>query len=281
MDSITLKCPAKINLSLDVLGKRDDGYHEISTIMQTVSLEDKITIKKSNKFSIESNNKNIPLNDENIALKAAKLMFKKAKLQGGVSIYIEKNIPVAAGLAGGSSNAAGVILGINAIYSLNSSKKFMSEVASFIGSDIAYLLEKGTALCKGRGEIVEKLKPLRNHFVLIAKPDIDISTKWVYSNLNIDNIKKRPSNELLIDAIKRDDIEIVSNNLVNVLEEVTISKCNSIKGIKDIMINYGALGVLMSGSGPSVFGIFNEKDIKVCYEELRKDMTDVYITKMI
>lgn len=281
MNSITVNCPAKINLSLDILGKRDDGYHEINTIMQTISLEDKITIKKACEFSISSNNKDIPLDDKNIALKAAKIIFNKASIEGGVEIYIEKNIPVAAGLAGGSSDAAGTILGINNLYSLNLSKEDMMEIANSIGSDITYLLERGTAFCTGRGEKVKKLKSLKDHFVLIARPDIDISTKWVYDNLNFINIKERPNNNLLIDAINRNDIKFISNNLVNVLENVTIDKYNIISDIKKEMMNSGALGALMSGSGASVFGIFKDKDtIERCYKELKNNLNDVYVTKM-
>lgn len=281
MESISVNCPAKINLSLDILGKRSDGYHEISTIMQTVSLEDKIVIRKSDKFSLESTKKNLPTDDTNIALKVAKLMFREFNIKGGLSIYIEKNIPIAAGLAGGSSNAAGVILGINELYDIKASKVDLRSIANLVGSDVSFLLDKGTALCTSRGENVRNLRNLKGYYVLIARPNIDISTKWVYENLDIKNIGERPNNNLLVKAIENDDINTISNNLVNVLERVTISKYEVIDSIKKKMINDGALGAIMSGSGASVFGIFNKDKIKTCYNDLRKEFSDVYITKMI
>lgn len=281
MESITLKCPAKINLSLDILGKRSDGYHEISTIMQTISLEDEVTITKSKEFSVNSNRGDIPLDDNNITLKAAKLMFEEFKIQGGISIYINKNIPVAAGLAGGSTDAAGVILGINKLFLLNASLEKMISIAEKIGSDVPYFLEKGTALCTGRGEIITQLNSLKDYYVLIAKPSIGISTKWVYDNLDLGKVEERPNMDTILNAVKNNDIETISKNLVNVLETVTINNYKIIDDIKKTMIEYGALGSLMSGSGSTVFGIFTDDSIKNCYNHIKKDIDEVYITKMI
>lgn len=281
MESIIIKCPAKINLSLDILGKRSDGFHEINTIMQTISLEDKVTIEKANEFSISVEGEDIPLDDNNIALKVAKIMFKDYNLKGGVKVHIKKNIPVAAGLAGGSTNAAGVIKGINSLFSLNLSKGEMKKVAEKVGSDVAFLIEEGTALCTGKGEKVTPLNSLVGHSVLIAKPSISISTKWVYNNLNLDKIKNRPINEILLECIKNNDIDTLSRNLVNVLETVTIPENIIIKDIKEVMMKHGALGSIMSGSGPTVFGIFKEDNINNCYNHLKKEFDQVYIVKMI
>ncbi|KMT22821.1 4-(cytidine 5'-diphospho)-2-C-methyl-D-erythritol kinase [Clostridium cylindrosporum] len=280
MKSITLNCPAKINLSLDILGKRSDGYHEIDTIMQTISLEDVIRIEKSNEFSLEVKGGDIPLDDRNIALKAAKLMFDTYKIGGGLSVYIEKNIPVAAGLAGGSTDAAGVIEGINTLYCLNLCKKDLMDIAAMIGSDVPFLMEKGTALCKGRGEIVTPLKSMSGHLVLIAKPPISVSTKEVFNNLKLEKIKKRPNNDILLDCIDDNNIDLLSKNLVNVLETVTIPMHRVIEDIKNIMNEFGALGSIMSGSGPTVFGIFKDKSIDDCYNYLKGDFDEVYIATM-
>lgn len=281
MDSITLKCPAKINLSLDILGKRDDGYHEISTIMQTISLEDEVKIKKSNEFSVTSNREDIPLDDDNITLKAARLMFKEFKIQGGISIHINKNIPVAAGLAGGSTDAAGIILGINKLFLLNASLEKMISIAENIGSDVPYFLEKGTALCTGRGEVITQLNSLKDYYVLIAKPSIGISTKWVYDNLDLNKVEKRPNMDIILNAVKNNDIETISKNLVNVLETVTVHNYKIIDDIKKTMMEYGALGSIMSGSGSTVFGIFKDDSIENCYNHIKKEINEVYITKMI
>ena len=280
MNQIIIDCPAKINLSLDILGKREDGYHEISTIMQTISLYDKVKIKKSNEFLISVEGANLPLDDNNIALKVAKIMLKKYNIKGGVEINIDKNIPIAAGLAGGSSDAAGVILGINKIYNLNLSDKELMEVGALVGSDVSYLIKRGTALCTGRGEKVEILKPLTGYKVLIAKPYISVSTKWVYDNLNLKNIEKRPDTNLLLNSIKNNDIDSISENLINVLETVTIPKYKVIEDIKKTMESYGSIGSIMSGSGPTVFGVFKDNSINNCFNELKKIYSEVYIAEM-
>ena len=280
MDQIIIDCPAKINLSLDILGKREDGYHEISTIMQTISLYDKVKIKKSSDFSISVEGADLPLDDNNIALKSAKIMLEKYNIQGGVEINIEKSIPISAGLAGGSSDAAGVILGINKIYNLNLSDKELMEVGALVGSDVSYLIKKGTALCTGRGEKVEILRPLTGYKVLIAKPNISVSTKWVYNNLNLKNIEKRPDTNLLLNSIENNDINSISENLINVLETVTIPKYKVIEDIKKTMESYGSIGSIMSGSGPTVFGVFKDDSINNCFNELKKIYSEVYIAEM-
>lgn len=280
MNEITIDCPAKINLSLDILGKREDGYHEISTIMQTISLYDKVKIKKSNDFRITVKGANLPLDDNNIALKIAKVMMKKYNIQGGVEINIEKNIPVAAGLAGGSSDAAGVILGINKIYDLNLSDNELMDIGALVGSDVSYLIKRGTALCTGRGEKVETLKSLTGHKVLIAKPNISVSTKWVYDNLNLKAIENKPNTKLLVSFIENNDIDSISKNLLNVLETVTITKYKVIDEIKNFMKNNGSIGSIMSGSGPTVFGIFKDDSINYCFNELKKVHSEVYMAEM-
>ncbi|MEG0641235.1 MAG: 4-(cytidine 5'-diphospho)-2-C-methyl-D-erythritol kinase [Clostridium sp.] len=281
MESIVLKCPAKINLSLDILGKRSDGYHEINTVMQTISLEDKVTISKAIGFSISIKGAHLPTDDNNIAMKTAKIMFETFGISNGVDIHIEKHIPVAAGLAGGSTDAAGVIQGIDKLFELNLTKKQMFDIGRQVGSDVPYLIQKGTALCTGRGDIIKPLKTLIGFNVLIAKPRISVSTKEVYDNLKLNLINKRPNNDVILKCIEENNIQLLAQNLVNVLETVTIPIHKEIEDIKKIMMEHGALGALMSGSGPTVFGIFREENTKQCYDYLKSKLDEVYIAQML
>lgn len=278
MDKILVECPAKINLSLDVIGKREDGYHNLKMIMQSITLFDEVTLEKSsNNITISCNNSNIPVNKDNICYKVAKSMMEKYNLEGGIKILINKNIPIAAGLAGGSTDAAGVIKGINKLYNLNLSIDVMKQIGLSVGADVPFCISMGTALAEGVGEIITRLNPVKAWCVL-AKPDISVSTGAVFGNLKINEIIKHPDTELLIEYINNNDLENLSENMVNVLETVTIKKYPIILEIKNIMMEFNALGSLMSGSGPTVFGLFDDRSAaEKCYHRLRDYLKEVYL----
>ncbi|MCX7695508.1 MAG: 4-(cytidine 5'-diphospho)-2-C-methyl-D-erythritol kinase [Caloramator sp.] len=276
-----IECPAKINLSLDVVGKREDGYHLLEMIMQTVSLYDKVKITKDKETSVICNNINVPSDRSNIAYRAVELMKQRFEIQDNFKIEIEKNIPVAAGLAGGSTNGAAVIKGINEMYSLNLSKEEMKEIGLKLGADVPFFFEGGTCLVEGIGERLTKLNNVSCSIVL-AKPPINVSTKYVYQNLKLDEIAHHPNTKRIIDYIKNNDIKMLAASMVNVLENVTIKEYPIIYEIKNIMMEFGALGSLMSGSGPSVFGIFEEKaDAIKCHNRLRDYIKEVFVVNTV
>lgn len=281
MNSISLKSRAKINLSIDVIGKREDGYHIVEMIMQTIDLYDDIKLKEleEDNITIKSECSYIPLNEDNIVYKAAKLIKEKMDIKKGIEIFIKKNIPVAAGMAGGSSNAAAVLVGLNELWKLGLSKDELRDLGLKLGADVPFCIEGGTALAEGIGEKLTYIKGINKDVnILVCKPDIFVSTKEVYQSLDIKNIEKRPDNKLLIEKLKNDDIVSVSNNMVNVLEEVTSKKYSDIKAIENIIIKNGAMGTMMSGSGPTVFGFFdNEEKAKRARVELLENYSQVYV----
>ena len=281
MNSISLKSRAKINLSIDVIGKREDGYHIVEMIMQTIDLYDDIKLKEleEDNIIIKSECSYIPLNEDNIVYKAAKLIKEKMDIKKGIEIFIKKNIPVAAGMAGGSSNAAAVLVGLNELWKLGLSKDELRDLGLKLGADVPFCIEGGTALAEGIGEKLTYIKGINKDVnILVCKPDIFVSTKEVYQSLDIKNIEKRPDNKLLIEKLKNDDIVSVSNNMVNVLEEVTSKKYSDIKVIEDIIAKSGAMGTMMSGSGPTVFGFFdNEEKAKRARVELLENYSQVYV----
>lgn len=281
MNSISLKSRAKINLSIDVIGKREDGYHIVEMIMQTIDLYDDIKLKEleEDNIIIKSECSYIPLNEDNIVYKAAKLIKEKMDIKKGIEIFIKKNIPVAAGMAGGSSNAAAVLVGLNELWKLGLSKDELRDQGLKLGADVPFCIEGGTALAEGIGEKLTYIKGINKDVnILVCKPDIFVSTKEVYQSLDIKNIEKRPDNKLLIEKLKNDDIVSVSNNMVNVLEEVTSKKYSDIKVIEDIIAKNGAMGTMMSGSGPTVFGFFdNEEKAKRARVELLENYSQVYV----
>jgi len=255
METVDLLAPAKINLSLDVIGKRISGYHDVRMIMQSISLADQVRITiRDHGVSITSNVYNIPLNDNNIAVKAWELMREKFNLPGGLEIHLEKEIPVEAGLAGGSTNAAAVLKGINKIYDLGLADKQLAEIGSSIGADVAFCVIGGTALAEGIGEILSPLPSLPEAWLVLVNPGFGVSTGDVYQGLHWECISCRPDTDALIQAVKNGDWHNVSLNMVNVLEEVTLKKYPELQQIKNALAAEG-LYPLMSGSGPTVFGI--------------------------
>ncbi len=270
MESMWINAPAKINIGLDVVGRREDGYHEVRMIMQSIRLFDRLTLnrKKDPGVRLTTNLKFLPTDDNNLIVKSAKMLMKEFNLEGGLNINLEKRIPVAAGMAGGSTDAASTMIAINQMYDLNLSNSQLMKRAAKIGADIPYCVMKGTALAEGIGEKLSTIPKLPNCTVLIVKPKIHVSTKEVYSKLQIDENTVHPDIKKMVEAMKKKDLEELCSNIGNVLETVTIPMYPEIQDIKDFMMENGALGSLMSGSGPTVFGIFTDKDVATKTKEL-------------
>ena len=283
MNSIQLKSRAKINLSIDVLGKREDGYHLVEMIMQTIDLFDKIKIfsLKEDTIIIESNSLDIPLDSTNIVYKAADLIKKQYNIKEGVKIIIEKNIPIAAGMAGGSSNAAAVLVGLNQLCQLKLSENKLKELGLKLGADVPFCIGGQTALAENIGEKLTKIDGLsENIFILVCKPELFVSTKEIYEEIDSKIIEKRPNNKLLIQLLKENKIQQIADNMYNVLEEVTRERYPVIEEIEKIMMENDALGSMMSGSGPTVFGLYrNREDAENCKNKLLKKFSQVYIVK--
>ena len=262
MDSIRLKARAKINLGLDVLGKRDNGYHDVRMVMQTVGIYDRLIINKipEDDIRIDINLKFLPVNENNLIYKAYKLMKDEYGFSGGIEVDLNKFIPIAAGMAGGSTDAASAMFAINKLFNLGLSNRELMEQGVKIGADVPYCIMRGTALAEGIGEILTPLPACPKCHVLIAKPPINVSTKFVYTNLRANELTCHPDIDGQIRALQDGDLEAVCKKMGNVLETVTIPAYPIIQTIKDKMMQCGAVNAMMSGSGPTVFGIFNERE---------------------
>ena len=257
MDKLELKALGKINLGLDVLGRRENGYHDVRMVMQTLYLYDNVTLQKKSApgIEIDSNLFYLPNDEDNIAWKAAKLLIDEFDIKDGVRIHLDKHIPVAAGMAGGSSNAAAVLYGMNQMFRLGLSQKELMERGVKLGADVPYCIMRGTVLAEGIGEKLTPLPPMPKCQILIAKPPISVSTKMVYEKLDSCEIKEHPDIDGILDGLKNQDLEQVAASLGNVLEKVTVEAYPVIAQIKECMMEAGALEAMMSGSGPTVFGI--------------------------
>lgn len=251
------KAHAKINLSLDVVGKRPDGYHLLKMIMQSIELADDISVDLAGEtIELTCNLPYVPVTEKNIAFKAARAFLKETGLRSGVRIHIEKRIPVAAGLAGGSTDAGAVLLALNELTGFPLSSYRLQEVGLSLGADVPFTMTGGTALCEGVGEIITPLPDFSGHRILLVKPPFGVSTRQVFGDLQIDRIHRHPHTEELTTAIGNGDPRAVAANLGNVLENVTLSRHPVLRQIKAELLRRGALGSLMSGSGPTIFGIF-------------------------
>lgn len=261
MDRLELKALGKINLGLDVLGRRENGYHDVRMVMQTVYLYDRIIMKKSKTpgIRLETNLYYLPVNENNLAYQAAQMLMDEFHMEEGVSIQLDKHIPVAAGMAGGSSNAAAVLFGMNRMFSLGLSQKELMERGVKLGADVPYCIMRGTVLAEGIGEELTTLTPMPKCFVLIAKPPISVSTKVVYEALDSKELVEHPDIDGLIEGLEKRDLKTIASCMGNVLEDVTIPMHPVIEEIKQEMKNAGALNAMMSGSGPTVFGLFETK----------------------
>ncbi len=261
MNQIELKALAKINLGLDVLGKRENGYHDVRMIMQSVYLYDEVRIEKKDAPGIEvtSNLNYLPTGEDNIAYKAARLLKEEFGIGDGVKITLKKHIPVAAGLAGGSSNAAAVLFGMNRMFRLGLSQKDLMERGVKLGADVPYCVMRGTVLAEGIGEELQKLPAMPKCTVLIAKPPVSVSTKTVYEALDSKEVTEHPDIDGIIEGLERQDLKKIAGCMGNVLEDVTIPMYPVIDEIKQVMRECGAPGAMMSGSGPTVFGLFESR----------------------
>lgn len=273
MDEVSLKALAKINIGLDVLGKREDGYHDVRMIMQTIHLYDRVEIRKTRSphIRVETNLYYLPVNEDNLVYRAAKLMKDEFKIKEGVRIVLQKFIPVAAGLAGGSSDAAAVLVGMNRIFNLGLKQNKLMELGQKIGADVPFCIMRGTALAEGIGEKLTALPPMPKCPVLIAKPAVSVSTKFVYENLRLHDEIEHPDIDRIVTNIRQKNLRGIAENMGNILETVTIPSYPVIQDIKKLMKENGALNAMMSGSGPTVFGLFHsEKDIRKAYDALKQ-----------
>ena len=273
------KTPAKINLTLDVTGKLENGYHTLSMIMQSIDVCDELSFEKTaDETILFSMNKGLPDKipaEKNLVYKAAKLMKDTFKIDGGFKIHLTKNIPAAAGLAGGSSDCAATLIGINELCGLGLDIEKLCEIGVKLGADVPFCIRKGTMLAEGIGEILTPLAPLTGIPVLLIKPNISISTPYVYKHLKLNELDYHPDNKAVISYIKDNNIKKIADSLSNVLETVTIPENPIIAELKRYLTESGAIGSLMSGSGPTTFGIFeNMETAKKAYEKAKADYPD-------
>lgn len=286
MRSISLKAYAKINLGLDVLGTLPNGYHEVCMVMQNIGIYDKVNMRRNNtgEIKLTCNLSFLSEAADNIAYKAARLIKEEFGLTEGVDIDLYKYIPVAAGMAGGSTDAAAVLKGMNLLFDLGITEERLMEYGAKLGADVPYCIMGGTALSEGIGERLTALKACPECVLVIAKPGISVSTKYVYDNLVLDENTVHPDIKGIVAAIEAGNIKGVAARLGNVLEDVTIKAHPVIAEIKDAMRECGSFGVLMSGSGPTVFGMFeNEEQAETCVEQLKNSKLahNLYITGIV
>jgi 4-diphosphocytidyl-2-C-methyl-D-erythritol kinase len=285
MDKIKLKALGKINLGLDVLGRRPNGYHDVRMVMQTVYLYDQILLEKTDKegISLETNLFYLPVNENNLAYRAAKMLIDEFAIKEGVHISLEKHIPVAAGMAGGSSNAAAVLYGMNRLFQLGLTDQELMDRGVQLGADVPYCIMRGTVLAEGIGEKLTPLPAMPKCHVLLAKPPISVSTQKVYEKLDAQKVTKHPDIDGILLGLQTGDLKKITSSMGNVLENVTITEYPQIERIKDVMKEEGALNAMMSGSGPTVFGIYDDKMLarraaaRIREEQLAKQ---VHVTTM-
>lgn len=261
MDKLELKALAKINLGLDVLGRRENGYHDVRMVMQTIYLYDDVILQKNKEpgIQLKTNLFYLPTDENNIAYKAAKMLIDEFDIRDGIDIRLNKFIPVSAGMAGGSTNAAAVLFGMNRMFGLGLNEQQLKDRGVKLGADVPYCIMRGTVLAEGIGEVLTPLPPMPKCYVLIAKPGISVSTKTVYQKFDALDEIDHPNIDGLIGGLSHGDLKRTAESMGNVLEEVTIGDYPVIEEIKTVMKNEGALNAMMSGSGPTVFGIFEEK----------------------
>ena len=291
MDNISLKAYAKVNLSLDILARRDDGYHELCMIMQSVGIYDKVNLTKLRQkdIKISSNIKNLCLPENNIVYKAAKLLYERFDIKEGLHINLYKYIPMGAGMAGGSTDAAAVLRGMNELYNLRLSKEELMKIGLEIGADVPFCICGGTMLAKGIGEELSGLKSMPDAHLVLVKPKFSISTKEAYSLVDLSKLtdRDRPDTDKILSYINEGDLKKIAENMKNVFELYIGKKYPLIEKIKQELIRQGALGAVMTGSGSVVFGVFENSVLaKKCCEtfkqgELRAEIKEVYISEFI
>lgn len=278
---IVLKAYAKINWALDVLGKRSDGYHEVRMVMQSIDLWDMVSlVEKENGISIVCNMNGIPVDETNTAYRAAALIKERFGIEKGLEIELQKRIPIAAGMAGGSADAAAVLVGLNRMWGLNLQDGDLMALASFIGSDVPFCLVGGTALAGGRGEEITALSPVKGIWLVLVTPEQRISTAEVYGRLNLSRISVKPDIASMVNSLQRRDLEGIARNMINVLEGVTAELCPWIDVVKSDIMGQGAIGCCMSGSGPTVYGLFGDEGAaRKAYAALRHRYPQCYVVQ--
>lgn len=278
-----IRAYAKVNISLDVVGKREDGYHLLRMIMQNIDLYDEIIVEKQSRdITIECNKNYVPTDSRNLAYKAAVAFKERYNISEGVKIKIFKNIPVSAGLAGGSTDAAAVLKLMNKLFEVNVPKEELMELGLKLGADIPYCIQGGTALCEGVGEVITPLKSFKDKIIVLVKPSFGVSTKEVYKNFDMEKVKKHPETEALIKAMAEDDLRYVAYNMRNLLENVTLKKHKVLISLKEEMNKYGAINSMMSGSGPTVFAFFDDMlKAQKCFEKMKEKYNEVFLTRTI
>lgn len=286
MVRITRKAYAKINLGLDVIRRRPDGYHEVKMIMQSVGIYDILTFQRADRegIRISLDHAELPCDQNNLIYKAAQLIMDAYGIKSGVEITLNKNIPIAAGMAGGSTDAAAVFHGLNELFGLGMSLQDMKEMGVKIGADVPYCIMGGTALSEGIGEILTPLSAPPDAHLLIAKPDINVSTKFVYENLHADTLTDHPDIDGMVKALNEGNLKGITDRMGNVLETVTVKEYPIIDRIKKEMLGGGAENALMSGSGPTVFGIYKEKKAaEKCCEAIREQglAGQIFVTEFV
>ena len=273
MNSYQIKAYAKINLGLDVVRRLENGYHEVKMVMQTVGIFDELTLTCTEEgITVTTDKEELPTDDNNLIYKAAKIMMETYHIEGGIHIHLKKNIPIAAGMAGGSTDAAATFKGINRLYDLDCTLEELMKLGVKVGADVPYCILGGTALAEGIGEKLTSLNPAPDCYVLVAKPPINVSTKYVYEHLDAEGIEEHPDIDGMVEAIWEESLQGILDRMGNVLEHVTEKKYPIIGELKNEMKELGALNSLMSGSGPTVFGIFiDERIAREAFETLKKE----------
>lgn len=278
-----VKAYGKVNISLDVVGKREDGYHLLRMIMQTVDIYDELFFERcEDGIHISCNKVFVPTDKRNLVYKAIELFKDTYGIDGGVKVHIVKNIPVEAGMAGGSTDAAAALRAMRDLYKPEVCDEELMKLGVKIGADVPYCILGGTALCEGIGEVITPLKLFKDKILVVVKPKFGVSTVGTYKAFDINSIKAHPNTEKLIEAMEKENVSYVAENMMNLLELVTIKNHSEIQTIKDFMKNNGSMGSMMSGSGPTVFGFFEDMlTAQNCYEKLKESYKEVFITRTI
>lgn len=270
MTKIEINAFAKINLTLDILHKRSDGYHEVAMVMQAISLSDKVSVECFRDIEVSADIPELLCDESNLAYKAAKLMQKTYGIKEGAKIALRKAIPMAAGLAGGSADAAAVLKALNKVWSLNLSMTELERLGAMLGSDVPFCLRGGTMLATGRGEILKPLSPLPECHLVLVKPRISVSTAWVYQHYNEGSVKRHPDTDAMLNSLEQKDVHGAAKEMANVLESVTIPQHPEIARLKEQLMKEGAIAAMMSGSGPTVFGLMpDEKTAQAAANKIR------------
>lgn len=285
MNEIKIDSYSKINLTLNILARREDGYHEIETIMQSINLADKVIITEEKEgIKIKCNHPQVPVSNQSLAYRSAEKILKKFGIERGVKIEIDKKIPLASGMAGGSANSATILVGINKLFNLTLSNEDLRKIGEELGMDVPFCIQNGTALAYQRGEKITPLPPINpTLWIVVINPGFKISTQWAYNNLDLEKIERRKDNtEAMLAALREGKPWEIAKNLFNSFEGLIIKKYPETGGVKDRLINEGALGALISGSGPAVFGIAqNEEEALQIYEKLKLEYKLIWIVHTI